>query len=114
MPRVKRGVSHVKRRRNLLKLTKGYRHGRNCQIKRAKVAALKAGRYAYRDRRKQKSLNRNLWCIKLNAALRPLGTTYSKFIDALKKKNVELDRKVLSGLAEKQPAVFAKIVESVK
>ena len=99
MPRVKRGVSHVKRRRNLLKLTKGYRHGRNCQIKRAKVAALKAGRYAYRDRCKQKSLN---------------GTTYSKFIDALKKKNVELDRKVLSGLAEKQPAVFAKIVESVK
>lgn len=105
---------HVKRRRNLLKLTKGYRHGRKSQVKRAKVAALKAGRYAYRDRRKQKGLNRRLWQIKLNAALRPLGFSYSKFIGALKKKNVELDRKVLAEMAEKQPAVFAKIVESVK
>ena len=114
MPRVKRGVMHVKHRRNILKRTKGYRHGRKSQIKRAIVAALKAGRYSYRDRRKQKSLNRQNWSVKLNAALRPLGFSYSKFIGAMKKKNIELDRKVLAEMAEKQPAVFAKIVESVK
>jgi len=114
MARIKRGVMHVKHRKNILARTKGYRHGRKSQVKRAIVASLKAGRYSYRDRRRQKGMFRRVWQIKLNAALRPLGITYSRFIDAMKKKNIELDRKVLSDMAENQPAIFAKIVESVK
>jgi large subunit ribosomal protein L20 len=114
MPRVKRGKIHVKKRRNLLKRVKGYRWGRKNLIKLAKVAAKKAGVYAYRDRRKKKTEFRQLWQIRINAACRELGTTYSKFIDRLKKSNVELDRKILAELAEKHPETFAKIVESVK
>jgi len=114
MPRVKRGVMHVKKRRNLLKSVKGYRWGRKNLIKLAKVAAKKAGVYAYRDRRKKKTEFRQLWQIKINATCRELGTTYSKFIDRLKKSNVELDRKILAELAEKHPEIFAKIVDHVK
>jgi len=114
MPRVKRGMGHVKRRRNLLKATKGYRHGRKKLVKRAKVAVLKAGTYAYRDRRAKKRVNRRLWQIKLNAALRPMELSYSKFIDMLKKSQVELDRKVLADMAEHNPEVFAKLVAKLK
>jgi large subunit ribosomal protein L20 len=114
MPRVKRAIIHVKKRRNLLKRVKGYRWGRKNLIKQAKVAAKKAGVYAYRDRRKKKTEFRQLWQIKINAACRENGTTYSKFIYQLKKANVQLDRKILALLAEKYPEVFAKIVESVK
>jgi large subunit ribosomal protein L20 len=114
MPRVKRGVGHVKRRNNLLKATKGYRHGRKKLIKRAKTAVLKAGKYAHRDRRAKKRTNRRLWQIKLNAALRPLELSYSKFIALLKNNNVELDRKVLSDMAQNNPAVFTKLVEKLK
>lgn len=114
MPRVKRAKIHVKKRRNLLKRVKGYRWGRKNLIKQAKVAAKKAGVYAYRDRRKKKTEFRQLWQIRINAACRENGTTYSKFIYQLKKANVQLDRKILALLAEKHPEVFAKIVESVK
>lgn len=75
---------------------------------------LKAGSYAFRDRRANKRNFRKLWAVKINAAIRPLGLSYSKFIDALKKKNVTLDRKSLAHLAEFKPAVFAKVAEAVK
>ena len=114
MPRVKRGKTHLKRRRNLLKRVKGYEGGRKSLIKLAKTAEMKAGAHAFRDRRAKKRTTRALWQIRLNAALRPLETTYSKFMGALKAANIELDRKVLSELAAKYPAVFAKIVETVK
>jgi large subunit ribosomal protein L20 len=114
MPRVKRGTQHVKRRKNLLKKTKGMMWGRKSKIRLARPAALKAGVYAYRDRRTKKRMFRRLWQLRINAAVRPLGLSYSRFINLLKKANVELDRKVLSTLAVNEPAVFEKIVEKVK
>ncbi|KKR08135.1 MAG: 50S ribosomal protein L20 [Parcubacteria group bacterium GW2011_GWC2_39_14] len=114
MPRVKRGMGHVKRRRNLLKDAKGYRHGRKKLVKRAKIAVLKAGKYAYRDRKAKKRVTRRLWQVKLNAALRPLELTYSKFIDLLKKSKIELDRKVLADMAEHNPEIFAKLIAKIK
>ncbi len=114
MPRVKRGVSHVKKRKNLLKAVKGYRHGRKKLIRQAKTAVLKAGAHAFRDRRAKKRTARRLWQVRLNAALRPLELSYSKFIALLKKNNVELDRKVLSDMAQKNPTMFTKLVEKLK
>ncbi len=114
MPRVKRGVIHSKTRKNILKQAKGYKWGRKNLIKLAKTATTKAGAYALRDRRAKKRVNRRLWQTKLNAAVRQHGLSYSQFIDKLKKNQVELDRKVLSQLAEKEPQVFAQIVEKLK
>lgn len=114
MPRVKRGTQHVKRRRNLLTKTKGYMWGRKSKIKLARPAMLKAGVYAYRDRRNKKRTFRQLWQIRINAAVRPEGLSYSKFMDLLKKKGVALDRKVLSNLAAKQPIVFKALVAAVR
>jgi large subunit ribosomal protein L20 len=114
MPRVKRGVHHAKRRKNILKKAKGYMWGRKSKLKLAKTAVAKAGKYAYRDRRVKKRSMRGLWLIKLNAALRGMGMSYSVFIAQAKKNKIELDRKVLSQIAEHQPAVFAKIVEKIK
>lgn len=113
MPRVKRGKAHIKKRKNLLKLTKGYRAGRKSKVKLAKTAYRKAGVYAYRDRRNKKRERRSLWQIKINAAVRKNGITYSKFIDLLKKNKIELDRKILANLAEHNPDIFAKIVKSL-
>ena len=113
MPRVKRGVRHVKRRKNLLKETKGYSGGKQNLIKRARTATLHAGTHAYVDRRKKKRNARSLWLIKINAALRELGTTYSKFIAQMSSKNIVLDRKVLSDIAHHHPKLFAKIVEKI-
>jgi large subunit ribosomal protein L20 len=114
MPRVKRGKHHLKHRKNLLKQVKGYRWGRKSKIKLARVAMLKAGVYAYRDRRAKKRLARQLWQVKINAASRDNGLSYSKLSGALKKAKIDLDRKILADLAENHPAVFAKIVEAVK
>lgn len=114
MPRVKRGVHHSKRRRNILKKVKGFEGGRKSLLKLAKVAATKAGAYAYRDRRVKKRLARANWQVRINAAVRPLGMSYSVFTGALKKKEIGLDRKILTTLADEYPAVFAKVVESVK
>ena len=113
MPRVKRGTHHVKRRRNLLKKTKGMMWGRKSKIKLAKTAELKAGKYAYRDRRAKKRDFRRLWTVRLNAALRPYGVSYSRFIDGLKKAGIELDRKVLSQVAQTHPSVFEAIVKQL-
>ena len=114
MPRVKRGTTHVKRRKNILKKVKGFRGGRKNLLKQAKTAATKAGAHSYRDRRVKKRVCRRLWQVRLNAAVREHGWTYSKFIDALKKSKSELDRKVLSELAIKDPATFKKIVDKLK
>lgn len=114
MSRVKRGVMHAKRRRNLLKKVKGFRHGRKKLMKLASMAIVKAGAHAFRDRRVKKRLNRGFWQIRLNAALRELGWTYSKFMGAAHKANLGLDRKVLSELASQEPATFKKIVEGLK
>jgi large subunit ribosomal protein L20 len=111
MPRVKRGVTHVKHRKNILKKTKGMMWGRKSKIKLAKTAAVKAGAYARAGRRMKKSRNRALMTIRLNAGAREIGTTYSKLINDLKKRNVALDRKVLSEIAAKHPKVFEKIVK---
>ncbi|MGH7249678.1 MAG: 50S ribosomal protein L20 [Minisyncoccia bacterium] len=114
MTRVKKGVHALKRRRSVLKQTKGMRHGRSTKERQAKDALLHAGAYAFAHRRDKKSHNRKLWNIKINAGVRELGMSYSKFIDALKKKNILLDRKILSDFAEHHPKTFAKIMDAVK
>ncbi|MBU1179684.1 50S ribosomal protein L20 [Patescibacteria group bacterium] len=114
MPRVKRGKTHVKHRKNILKKVKGFRGGRKNLIKQAKTASTKAGAHAYRDRRVKKRTARRLWQVRLNAAVREHGWTYSKFIGALKKAKCELDRKVLSELAIKEPETFKKIIDKLK
>lgn len=114
MPRVKRGKTHLKRRKTLLKKTKGYKWGRKSKIKLAKTAVKKAGVYAYRDRRNKKRTNRQLWLVQLNAGVREHGLSYSKFIHLLKAKKIDLDRKILADLANNHPQVFAQLVEKVK
>lgn len=114
MARIKRGTAHIKKRKRLLKKTKGYTAGRKNKIKLAKTAVRKAGAYAHRDRRNKKRLSRKLWQININAAARKYDVSYSKLIHLLKSKNIELDRKVLAQLAENHPKIFEKIVEGVK
>jgi large subunit ribosomal protein L20 len=111
MPRVKRGTHHIKRRKNILARTKGMMWGRKSKLTVAKIAAVKAGANAYRDRRLKKRNNRGLQQIRINAAARLNGTTYSRLISDLKKRNIVLDRKVLSELAVKHPEVFTRIVK---
>ena len=114
MTRVKKGVHALKRRRSVLKQTKGFRHGRSTKERQAKDALLHAGAYAFAHRRDKKSHNRKLWNIKINAGARELGMSYSRLIDTLKKKNILLDRKILADLAEHHPNTFSRIIESVK
>jgi len=114
MTRVKKGVHALKRRRSVLKQTKGFRHGRSTKERQAKDALLHAGSYSFAHRKDKKSHNRKLWNIKINAGARELGMSYSKLIGALHKKNILLDRKILSSLAEHNPETFAKILESLK
>jgi len=111
MPRVKRGTHHVKHRKNILARTKGMMWGRKSKIKVAKIAAVKAGTNAYRDRKLKKRNNRGLQQIRISASARTLGTSYSKLMGELKKRKIELDRKVLSEIATKHPEVFEKIVK---
>lgn len=114
MPRVKRGTSHVKKRKKLLQKTKGYKWGRKKLIKRAKEAVVKAGAHAYVDRKKKKRTARALWQIKIGAFVKEQGLSYSKFIDLLKKKNIELDRKILADLAQNNKKVLSSIIEEIK
>lgn len=114
MTRVKRGVSASKRRKNLLEDAKGYRWKRKSHYAAAKQAVIKAGAYAYRDRRVKKRTMRALWITRLNIALREVGQKYSTFIKILTDKKIEVDRKVLSQLAMENPEVFKKFVESAK
>lgn len=105
---------HVKRRKNILKKVKGFRGGRKNLIKLAKTAATKAGEHALGDRRKKKANIRQVWQVRIGAGAKELGTSYSKLIDALKKANIALDRKILAQLAAKEPSLFKKLVESLK
>lgn len=114
MPRVKRGKSHLKRRKNILKRTKGFMWGRKSKIKIAKTAATKAGAYAYRDRRNKKRVMRRLWQVRINAAARLNGLSYSRLMDGLKKAGITIDRKILSKLAADKPNTFRAIVEAAK
>ena len=114
MTRVKRGTTAHKRRKNIIKQAKGFKWGRKSKYKLAKDALRHAWTYAYRDRKVKKRDFRRLWQIKINAAVRQQGITYSRFIEALKKANIELDRKILANLAEKQPEIFTKIIKKVK
>ena len=102
-----------KRRKNVLKMAKGFKWRRKSNFRAAKEALLKAGKYAHRDRRAKKRTNRRLWITRLNNAVRELGNTYSKFIKTLTDKKIELDRKVLSQMAQENPEVFKKLVEKV-
>lgn len=114
MPRVKRGPTHVKKRKKLLKKTKGYKWGRKNLIKQAKEAVVKAGQHSYVDRKKKKRTARALWQIKINAFVREYDLSYSKFINLLKGKNIEIDRKILADLAVNNKKVLKKIVEEIK
>lgn len=114
MPRVKRGIQTKKATKNVLKKTKGFRHGRKSLIRMAKQASTKAGQYAYRDRRVKKRDFRRLWIIQINAACKLNDIKYSIFMKGLKDKNIELDRKVLADLAQNEPEEFSKLVQKVK
>jgi large subunit ribosomal protein L20 len=114
MSRVKRGVMTKKRHKNVLKAAKGFRWGRKNLFTKAKEAVIKAGKYAHRDRRSKKRSFRRLWITRLNTALRQHDVRYSDFIAIEERKNIMLDRKVLSQMAVENPKVFEKFVESVK
>lgn len=114
MTRVKRGVIKNKRRKNVLSQVKGYRFGRSTKEAQAKEAIAHAGTYAFAHRRDKKGDKRRLWQVRINAAVRNLGMTYSKFIDKLKKANIEVDRKILSDLAATSPASFKRIFDKVQ
>ncbi len=113
MTRVKRGTISLKRRRNILKQTKGYRFGRKSKEKLAKEGIMHAGTHAFQHRRKKKRVFRKLWTVKINAAARTEGISYSVFINKLKKENIALDRKILAELAENHPNVFSAITEKI-
>ncbi|MEN9484251.1 MULTISPECIES: 50S ribosomal protein L20 [Sphaerotilus] len=114
MPRVKRGVTARARHKKVLALAKGFRGRRKNVYRIAKQAVMKAGQYAYRDRRAKKREFRRLWIARINAGSRALGLTYSKFMAGLKKACIEVDRKVLADMAVNDPAAFGSIVEKVK
>ena len=114
MSRVKRGVTKNKRRKNILAQTKGYRFGRRSKERVAKEAIHHAGAHAFRHRRAKKREFRNLWALRINAAGRPLGFTYSKLIGALKKSEIQLDRKSLAALAKDFPEVFERLTKQLQ
>lgn len=114
MARVKRGIQTHKRHKKILSLTKGYKLGRSKLFRQAKQAMLKAGQFAYRDRRNKKRDFRRLWIVQLNAAVRPHELSYSQFINGLALAEITLDRKVLSQLSIQEPAAFAAVVEKAK
>ena len=122
MARVKGGVTALKRRRNILAMTKGYRFGRSTKKRQAKEAIFHAGKYAFAHRRDKKNDFRKLWNVRINAGLDTLGTvvaatgkplSYSRLIDAMKKADVAINRKMLALLAETKPETFARIIKKV-
>lgn len=114
MTRVKGGVNALKSRKNILRRTKGFRHGRSTKERQATEAILHAGAYSFAHRKDKKSDARKLWNVKISYALKEMGTSYSKVMGDLKKKNILLDRKILSSLAAESPATFKRIVEMSK
>ena len=114
MPRVKRGVTARARHKKVLDLAKGYRGRRSTVFRIAKEAVMKAGQYAYRDRRAKKRVFRALWIARINAAVRNGGMTYSRVMNGLKRANIEVDRKVLADLAVMDKPAFARFMEQAK
>lgn len=114
MPRVKRGTIANKRRKNVLKNTKGFKWGRKAKERLAKEALLHAWTHAFQGRKEKKRNFRALWNVKINAGIRPYEMNYSRFINALKKKEIIIDRKILADLAENEPDTFKKLAEFVK
>lgn len=114
MARVKRGVTARARHKKVLGKAKGYYNGRRKIYRAAKQAVIKAGQYAYRDRRVKKREFRALWIARINAAIRPHGLSYSRFINGLKVAGIEVDRKVLADLAVHDAAAFATLAEQIR
>lgn len=114
MPRVKRGVTARARHKKVLAQAKGYRGRRSTVYRIAKQAVMRAGQYAYRDRRNKKRVFRALWITRINAAVREHGMTYSVFMNGLRRASIELDRKVLADMAVTDKPAFAAIVDQVK
>ncbi len=112
--RVKNGFNTRKRRKKILKLAKGYRTTRGNLFKNAKEAVIRAHNFAFRDRKAKKRIFRRLWITRINIAAKLNGTNYSRFINGLKKNNIELDRKMLAELAVNDAPAFKKIVDTVK
>jgi large subunit ribosomal protein L20 len=114
MPRVKRGVTAHARHKKILKQAKGYYGRRKNVFRVAKQAVIKAGQYAYRDRRQRKRQFRALWIARINAAARECGISYSRFINGLNKAEIEIDRKILADLAVRDKGAFATLAEQAK
>jgi large subunit ribosomal protein L20 len=114
MPRAKGGVKTRRRHKKVLKKAKGYVGGRRRLYRSANETVLRAGAFAYRDRKQKKRRARALWIVRINAACRLVGLSYSKFMNGLKKAGITLDRKVLAELAVKDPQAFAKLAETAK
>ena len=114
MTRVKKGVNALKNRRNTLKKTKGYRFGRSNKERAANEAIVHAGKYSFAHRKDKKNDFRRLWNVRISATLKSKGTSYSKFIHVLKTKKIDLDRKVLAGLAQNNPETFTRLLSLVK
>ncbi|MBP8645734.1 MAG: 50S ribosomal protein L20 [Syntrophobacteraceae bacterium] len=114
MPRVKKAVKSRERRKKVLNMARGYRGGRGRLFRTATETVDRALKFAYRDRKQRKREFRSLWIMRINAAVREHGLSYSRFINGLKKANLSFDRKVLAGLAVSDPAAFAEIVRIVK
>lgn len=111
MPRVKRGVTAKAKHKKILKQARGYYGARSRVFRVAKQAVIKAGQYAYRDRRQRKRQFRQLWITRINAAARECGLSYSRFMNGLKKASVEIDRKVLADLAVHDKEAFAELAK---
>ena len=114
MPRVKRGVTAHARHKKVIKQAKGYRGRRKNVYRVAKQAVMRAGQYAYRDRRQRKRQFRALWIVRINAAARECGLSYSRFMDGLKKASIELDRKVLADIAVHDQDAFSVLADKAK
>ena len=114
MSRVKRGTLSVRKRKKILRYTKGFRWGRKSKERAAREALLHAWTHAFRGRKEKKRNLRQLWNVQINAAARTNGLSYSALINKLKKANIKLDRKILAYLAQREPKVFAKVLEAVR
>ena len=112
MPRARKGTNTIKKRRKLINQVKGFRWNRKSKLRRARQALLKAWTYSYRDRKNRKRDKRGLWQVKINAASREGGITYSALMGALKKNEIKLDRKILADLAENEPEAFKAVLQS--
>jgi len=114
MPRVKRGFKARRRRKKILKAAKGFREGHSKQLRTARVAVDKARMYAYLDRRVRKREFRSLWIVRINAAARENGLSYSRFIAGLKEAGINLDRKILADMAVRDPIAFSQLASMVQ